>query len=51
MAELATVCSVHYAECLAFLTDANPPEPEPEPEDYCAPVFLGPHALHRIGMM
>lgn len=42
MAELATVCSVHYAECLEFLAQANPPEPEPEPDDYCAPVFLGP---------
>ena len=42
MAELATVCAVHYTQCLEFLAAANPPEPEPEPDDYCAPVYLGP---------
>jgi hypothetical protein len=43
MAELATVCEVHFAECIAFLeSNEPPPEPEPEPDDYCAPIFLGP---------
>ena len=46
MSELATVCSVHYLECISFLTSGDgAPEPEPEPEDAppgCEAAFLGP---------
>lgn len=33
MSELASVCSIFFAECIAFLQSSEPaPEPEPEPE-------------------
>ena len=42
IAELATVCENHYAECMSFLASSeDQPEPEPEPA-LCQDVYLGP---------